>query len=297
MVRVLENEYLIISVDEKGAELCSVIDKKTNKQLLWDADPAVWNRHAPLLFPYCGSLFDDELIVDGEKYPAAKHGFVRDMEFTCTLADATGLVFRLEANDETKRLYPYNFVLEVGFRLDGNILNQTVTVTNLAKDKKDVLPFSIGFHPGFKVPFGEGTQASDYEVYFDKIETPIEIKTEDGYVSGEAQVYFTEEQVLPLSDDLFAFDSICLSGLRSNSVSVREKKRPTNYIRVYTEKFPYVLLWSAATKPLAFLCIEPWTGLPDGPNRYEDFKNKNGITLLEAQKQYETTLQIEFHIQ
>lgn len=297
MERILQNKYLEISVNERGAELCSVKDKTTGKELLWNADPEIWNRHAPLLFPYCGGVFNDTLLVDGKEYPAAKHGFARNMEFECILADSDVLSFRLQANDETKLLYPFDFVLDVTFTLEERRVNQAVKVINPSNDEKDILPFSIGFHPGFKIPFGEGTATNDYEIYFEKKETPVEIKTPNGYVSGEAQIYFTEESVLPLTNTLFAEDSICLSGLRSDYIGVRERKRPSNYIQVNTKDFPYVLLWSAVSNPLHFVCIEPWHGLPDGPKEYSDFREKNGVTLLNAGKEYETTLQMEFHIE
>ena len=50
-VFTLENEELLITVDRHGAELTRIYDKKAGRELLWGADPAVWNRHAPVLFP------------------------------------------------------------------------------------------------------------------------------------------------------------------------------------------------------------------------------------------------------
>lgn len=297
MVWVLENEFLSISVQEKGAELCSVVDKQTGKELLWGADPEVWNRHAPLLFPYCGGLYNNEMLVDGQVYDAPKHGFARNTKFDCILADAQSLVFELKDNDETRAVYPFAFILEVCFTISGKTMKQKVTVKNPATLQKDVLPFSLGFHPGFVVPFGENKQVNEYEIYFDELETPIEIKTPDGYVSGEKQTYFTEQQSIVVVDDLFAFDSICLSELSSKYVGIREIEEPSNFIRVNVEKFPFVLLWSAATKPAKFVCIEPWNNLPDGPDKYDDFRNKPGNTLLAAGEKYETTLEIEFHVE
>ena len=50
--QILENEILRVSVADDGAELCSVVDKAGGEERLWSADPAVWNRHAPILFPF-----------------------------------------------------------------------------------------------------------------------------------------------------------------------------------------------------------------------------------------------------
>ena len=55
---IIENEILRVTVSGHGAELTSVCKKETGEELLWTADPSVWGRHAPLLFPYCGKLKD-----------------------------------------------------------------------------------------------------------------------------------------------------------------------------------------------------------------------------------------------
>ena len=57
-VFTLENEELLITVDRHGAELTRIYDKKAGRELLWGADPAVWNRHAPVLFPFVGKSFE-----------------------------------------------------------------------------------------------------------------------------------------------------------------------------------------------------------------------------------------------
>ena len=48
-VFTLENEELLIRVERRGAELSRIYDKRTGRDLLWEADPAVWERHAPIL--------------------------------------------------------------------------------------------------------------------------------------------------------------------------------------------------------------------------------------------------------
>ena len=50
----LENEKLKVAIQEKGAELTSIVKKETQTEYLWNADPAYWKRHAPVLFPIRG---------------------------------------------------------------------------------------------------------------------------------------------------------------------------------------------------------------------------------------------------
>ena len=52
----IENEFIRLTIDSLGAEMVSVIDRATGSEMIWCADPAVWNRHAPILFPYAGKL-------------------------------------------------------------------------------------------------------------------------------------------------------------------------------------------------------------------------------------------------
>ena len=47
----IENEVLKVEIADLGAELSSVYDKENQLERVWRADPAVWNRHAPVLFP------------------------------------------------------------------------------------------------------------------------------------------------------------------------------------------------------------------------------------------------------
>ena len=50
MKYTIQNEWLALAVSTAGAEAVSV--KATNgHEFLWQADPGVWPRHAPILFP------------------------------------------------------------------------------------------------------------------------------------------------------------------------------------------------------------------------------------------------------
>ena len=44
---VIESERLTVEVADAGAELIRIYDKANSREVLWNADPAVWNRHAP----------------------------------------------------------------------------------------------------------------------------------------------------------------------------------------------------------------------------------------------------------
>ena len=84
MQYTIENDILRLTVDSLGAEVVSVIHKPTGAEMMWSGDPAVWGRHAPILFPYTGKLTDGKMIAKGVEYQGAQHGFARDVEHTMT---------------------------------------------------------------------------------------------------------------------------------------------------------------------------------------------------------------------
>lgn len=288
----LQSERFELKVNARGAEITSLVDLRDGRQLVWQADPDVWPRHAPLLFPYCGRLFGDKLVVDEKTYPAPKHGFARDMEFMCTKQDAQ-LVFLLRASKETRQWYPFDFELEVRYTLDGAALRQDVQV-RCPNEAGDILPFSLGFHPGFALPLQEGSVTADYEFAFEQEESPVVVSTPDGFVNGETHKPFKNRSSIPLTDTMFENDSICLSGLHSGSITLRRKDGGGRYLRVGIAGYPYVLLWGPPKGPLPFVCIEPWHTLPDGPQHYDDFTEKPGLFFLKPGESYETGLVMEF---
>ena len=68
MLHTIENDYLKVMVSDHGAELTSVYDKAQDFERIWCADPAVWNRHAPVLFPFVGKVKDGAYRYNGNTY-------------------------------------------------------------------------------------------------------------------------------------------------------------------------------------------------------------------------------------
>ena len=87
-MHVLENEFLKVVVADAGAELSSVVDKESGLERLHDANPEVWNRHAPILFPFVGKVVGGTYRIGDKEYEMkTQHGFARDMEFEFVEAD------------------------------------------------------------------------------------------------------------------------------------------------------------------------------------------------------------------
>ena len=76
----LSNGVISAVIATKGAELVSLKDS-AGAEWLWQADPAVWGRHAPILFPIVGRATNDAIRYRGVAYPIGQHGFARDSAF------------------------------------------------------------------------------------------------------------------------------------------------------------------------------------------------------------------------
>ena len=87
-MHVLENDFLKVAIADAGAELSSVVDKESGLERLHDANPDVWNRHAPILFPFVGKVVGGTYRIGEKEYEMkTQHGFARDMEFEFVEAD------------------------------------------------------------------------------------------------------------------------------------------------------------------------------------------------------------------
>ena len=64
----LKNNFLTVTLSDKGAEIQSVKDVNSGREYMWQADPEIWGRHAPILFPVVGRLKDDQYTYDGKTY-------------------------------------------------------------------------------------------------------------------------------------------------------------------------------------------------------------------------------------
>lgn len=269
--------------------------KKAGRELLWGADPAVWNRHAPVLFPFVGKSFDGKYTHEGKAYGITPHGFARDMEFEPLLCDMDECWFRLKDTPDTYGVYPFHFELEIGHRLTGRTIEVMWRVKN--PDSGELL-FMIGGHPAFQVP--EGKTIYDYTLVFNKEGKEAGNHQEElHYLAPNDQGYQVEEKTgsLKLKDGQVPvtkgfFDQILtymFDGAQISSVGLLVDETP--YVTIDCGDFPYLGVWTIeATHP--FVCLEPWYGLcaPDGYKG--ELKDRPGIQKLEAWGTWEKSYSI-----
>jgi len=284
----LENDTLRIDIQEKGAQLTSIVDKQTNIEHLWQADPAVWPWHAPNLFPIIGGCLNNQLLIDGKTYPMQRHGFARQLPFTLVESTANSATFSLQSSDQTKTSYPYAFDFQINYSLTENQLDVMYRVIN--QDDKTVF-FSVGAHPAFAVPFLDDEAYEDYYLEFEKAE-PLETSmlSAEGYFTGETKTVPTDGSRLALTKHLFDEDALVFKHIDSRSVTIRSTKND-HAVTVTYKEFPYLGVWAKPGAP--FVCIEPWLGCADSVGELLPIEQKELIQQVAVGQTFAATFSIK----
>lgn len=271
----IASDELTAAIHPLGAELWSLKDTQ-GRELMTDADPRWWTGHAPLLFPFVGRSRGDSYRYEDREYPMPQHGFARRRSFAIAEHSGDAVTFRLEADDESRAVYPFDFRLDMRFALAGASLHMTATVTNIGGTG---LPFSFGYHPAFAWPLPYGGTAEEHRIIFEHPEpAPIRrIGQEPGLIAAEPRSSPVEGHMLAPTYAMFEDDALIWDRLASRSLVWGVPGR-TRLAMSFPDT-PWLGLWQ---KPGAhYLCIEPWAGMADPEGFAGSIWDKQGIMHLE----------------
>ena len=284
---VLENDYLRVTVADSGAELISVWDKALQQERIWTAEPEIWNRHAPILFPFVGKLWEGKYRIGQQEYPMkTQHGFARDQVFTCTAATADAVTHCLTATEATQTIYPFDFKLTVCHKLQGKTLAIEWTIENRGAE---TMYYAIGGHPGLMMP--AGARKEDCLIAFPGCETLQ-------YLSANAAGYILPQlHTLPLRDGLAAWQPDIPDTWIFEDHQVKQAGIATPDGRPYAmlncEQFPMLAVWANPKGP--FICLEPWFGRTDDEGFTGAIDQKKGIQALEPGEKQEIAYTMAFY--
>ncbi len=286
----LKNDVLAIKVKEHGAELAGIV--KGSTEYLWQADPAFWGRHSPVLFPIVGSVWDKKYRVDGREYELGQHGFARDMDFTLVEQTETEVRFRLESDDDTLSKYPWPFILEIAYRLEDNKVHVLWKVINPGKED---MYFQIGAHPAFYYPGYDPQKEERGFLSFDRSEglECIRIK-EKGCVDAVTKypLVVPENGLFPLTKTTFdAIDTIMMQDSQVRKVTLH-RTDGSPWLSLSFDA-PVVGIWSPPMKNAPFICLEPWYGRCDRAGYDGDYREKDWINRLGPGEEFESVYTIE----
>ena len=289
MLVTMQNKALTVQIEDIGAQLASIRDTR-GAEYLWQGDPAVWNRRAPLLFPFIARLRGEQYLLDGKPYHMGIHGFCRSAPFAVEAQSETSATFRYADTAQTRESYPFSFVLSVTYALEGNTLVKTHRVEN----RSDVpMLYELGGHDGYRAPIEAGESMDDYAIRFPGVEavTPYGMDAQN-MITPKSVTHPLPNGRMPLKPSAYGLDTIILDALpERRAVLVDGNDRPR--VSVEFADFPYLGVWTAAKDfDTNYVCIEPWTSLPDATFVGGELKDKAGVRTLAAGAAEELTYRV-----
>ncbi len=242
------------AISHAGAELKTW--RVGGTDLIWVPDPLIWADTAPILFPVVGWTRDAAVTVDGRRFPLGLHGFARHRLFRVVEQSPAHVRMRCEADTETQALYPFDWWLEIDYRLKDASLKASLAVGNHGHR---TMPYACGFHPGFRWPFTGGA-ADDYAILFEAGEAAeVPVISPEGLFARENRGIPIEGRRLSLSTALMGGEALCFLKAQSRRLSFVHGSGAS--LDCAFDDLPHLALWSRP--PGRFLSIEAWTGHGD----------------------------------
>jgi len=282
MIVTLSNSKLSAQINAKGAELVSLKSNESNEEFIWEGNPAFWGKHSPVLFPIVGTLKNNSYTYNDKKYQLLRHGFARDSDFKLIRSKTTEATFALQSSDESRKVFPFEFELQLTYTLVDNQLIIRYTVINL--DSK-AIPFSIGAHPAFALP----NDFENYSLAFSDQETLKCYTLENDLVSDTTFEIELNNKKLPLTYSTFANDALIFKNLSSKEITILEDSHPK--LKVVFDDFKNLGIWTKVGAP--FICIEPWLGYSDTIHSNGNLFEKDGIQVVNENCSFDSQFSIQ----
>ena len=273
----IQNARLTAQINELGAELKSLV--MDGVEYIWPGHPDIWKSSCPLLFPICGGLKDNCYTYKGKEYAMPRHGFGRTKVFTVETVTEDSAVFLLQADEETRAMYPFEFELRVIYTLKERSVEISYQVKNLGEE---TMYFSIGSHEGYFTPEG----VEDYDLWFPEKETLNSYVLCGTLLSDNRLPIIKNQRCLPIYEKYFMIDTLVFKDLKSRSALLRNRKTGRS-IRVDFPDAKYFMVWHKPGAP--FLCLEPWNGVADSVDTDGTIETKEGIMTLAPTQEYRNT--------
>jgi galactose mutarotase-like enzyme len=256
---------------------------KSDTEYLWNADPAFWNRSAPLLFPIVGKLRDNSFTYNGISYVLPQHGFVRDSLFELQFATDTIARFFLTSTEDTKKVFPFDFELYVHYVLEQSTLHTTIEIMH---PYGEPLIYAVGTHPAFAIGVGPHAARITSSEPFPHHCSALR----DGLIDTDTTEYAHEKDSIELLETTFAKDALIFKGYTPREYTLHRKDGAT--LSVSGSHFSHTALWSKPHAP--FVCIEHWTGHADDTQSPTELSDKKSYkTLQNGSCQYELSIKIQ----
>ncbi|MGO2892288.1 MAG: aldose 1-epimerase family protein [Enterococcus devriesei] len=282
----ITNDFLEATINEKGAELVSL--RANEIEYIWQADPQYWGRHAPILFPFVGRLKDNQYSYQGKTYPMGQHGFARDKEFKVLEQTKEKVTLVLTSDEETKKVYPFDFSLTVSYEIWGEGVRIRFDVENTGEEE---MIFALGGHPAFNIPLTDELQFDDYFIAFSPQKSRVKIPLDGPFTNLDQKTIGQTNTNIQLSRGLFKEDALIYETKGLNAYTLGSEESSHSVTLAYNN-IPYVGLWSPYPAEAPFVCIEPWWGFADTVDSNGRLEDKEGMNRLAGNEHFKTEFSI-----
>jgi len=289
----LKSEALTVVIEHAGAQLASVTNA-AGDEYIWKGDPAIWGRHAPLLFPIISRLKDNQYTLNGKTYTIPQHGFARNMVFDLVEANDTRAVFTLTEDESTLAVFPFPFKLTVVYELAGNDLKKSITVENTGDE---TMFYELGIHDGFTCPHNVWESMANWAVVIPGEDT-FEL-----YGMDESAMITPKDRTVP-----FPGGRISTQPMVTHNIDTFIMDAPACHKAMLVDRngspvvtmdfpgFPFLGIWTTYREfETRYVCIEPWSTLPDCTFVGRGLDEKKGIRKLAAGEEETFAYTTTFH--
>jgi galactose mutarotase-like enzyme len=214
------------------------------------------------------------------------------MDFEKVNGSDSEVRYRLVSSDETVARYPWQFVLEIAYRLHGNKIDVIWEVSNPSDEE---MYFQIGAHPAFNYPDYDPVKDERGYLSFDVKDNLQCIRIQEkGCVNADVTypLEVPQDGLLPLAKDTFdTIDTIMLQDRQIGRVTLHRNDR-SPWLSLSFDA-PVVGIWSPPGKNAPFICLEPWYGRCDRAGYEGDFTDKDWMNRLAPGERFSSVYTIE----
>ena len=228
------------------------------------------SRIADGTFEFMGRRYQFEKNEGGKNHI---HGLVRNRPWRVAAAragdeDGAFIQTRISSDDhpDMLRSLPHSFELRLSFRLkDGTLSIEVMAINNGA----DPMPFGLGFHPYFKVPLaGDSSKASCFiKLPAAKRWELIDLLPTGKILPVEGKYDLRSGRSLDglILDDVFT-DVAPVAGEDVIRCEYWDERAGAGIIFEAGVEFPHWVVYTGRTADTDFVCLEPYTWIPNAPN-------------------------------
>lgn len=227
-----------------------------------------------------------------------QHGFAREMLFTretpptaeAGQSEDNEIWFALSWNEDTYTVYPFHFLLHIGYRLEKNMVTIMWKVENRESNRE--MYFAIGGHPAFCCPLNSWEASEQYLLQFDNQKIEYYSLNEKGLLVKEPHSLPLTEGRYFLRKDTFDRDALVIEPYKARKISLcTPDGKP--YVTVDFDS-PSVGVYSQKGMRAPYLCIEPWYGRCDNEDFSGELREKEHIQCLKPGEEFKAAYKISF---